>query len=239
MGRRATLPPGLRRSGAQYLGTRVVAACALVLLGTAGWIAAIDASAARAQDPEPTTIPASTTPEPAPDPAPTPTPRPKPQPKPKPAPARPRATAVAPSSVSPPATVQVQPTTQRVTRPRPAPRTTQRPPAKAKPKKAEPARVKAQRKIEPVVDTSNALPSIPAGGVAGASATSESTGSANGLLLLMMTLAVFCFAIAAVPWPIVSWRMAHYVTPRQTDVTLLGLFLMIAAGFFYVLTRGP
>jgi hypothetical protein len=29
------------------------------------------------------------------------------------------------------------------------------------------------------------------------------------------------------------------VTPRQTDLTLLGFILMVAAGFTYVLTRGP
>jgi hypothetical protein len=63
--------------------------------------------------------------------------------------------------------------------------------------------------------------------------------SARGLLLLVLTLAMFCFAIAAVPWPSVSWRMAYLVTPRQTDLTLLGFILMVAAGFTYVLTRGP
>ena len=230
------MPPGLRRSRAHYLGTRVVAACALVLLGTTGWIAANEASAARAQDPEPTTIPASTTPEPTPDPAPAPAPaaQPKPQPKPKPVPTRPRATSVATQSVSPAPT---QATTRPVVRPRPSGRAKQRPRVQANPKK--PARVKTERKIEPVVEKSAVVPVIPTGGVAGASATSESAGPADNLFLLALTLAIFCFAIAAIPWPVVTWRMAHYVTPRQVDLTLLGFILMAAAGFTYVLTRGP
>jgi hypothetical protein len=223
-----------------FLGTRIAAICALVLLGTIGALAARNASPARAQDPEPTTIPASTTPQPTPDPAPAPPPqpKPKPKPKPKPAPARPRATPVAPQSVT---SAPAQATTRPVVRSRPSAQAKQRPRAQPKPK-AKPAtrtRVKTERKVEPVVKETKILPSIPTGGVAGATAVSDSAESVDSLFLLVMTLAIFCFALAAIPWPAVSWRVAHYVTPRQTDLTLLGFILMVAAGFTYVLTRGP
>jgi uncharacterized membrane protein YidH (DUF202 family) len=111
-----------------------------------------------------------------------------------------------------------------------------------RPRRSAPAKPRQRAQAtgqEAAISKVKALPSIPAAGVAGASAASESAGSVTSLLVLVLTLAIFCFAIAAVRWPAVSWRMAHYVTPRQIDLTLLGFILMVAAGFAYVLTRGP
>jgi hypothetical protein len=226
---------------------RVLACCsvlALAVLAVLGWIAAPDGTAARTQDPEPTTVSTPTTTEPTPDPAPAPAPpaTPKPTPKPKPKPAqslwKPASSAPAPQSVSRPST---RATIRPVLRPRAPVRPKLRPRVHAKPKPKKRAPVKTERRAEPLVKKTQAkdVPSIPVGGVAGASAVSTSGGSEGSLFLLAIALAIFCFALAAVPWPALSSRMAYLVTPRQPNLTLLGLVLLVAAAFTYVLTRGP
>ena len=68
---------------------------------------------------------------------------------------------------------------------------------------------------------------------------SDSSGPLSNVVIALLGLAIVCFAVGAVRWAAVPSRVAYYVVPRQVDLTILGLLLLIAAGFTILLTRGP
>jgi hypothetical protein len=188
-------------------------------------------SIARADDPQPTTVPTPTLPTP--DPAP---PKPKPKPAPKPAP--------------PPRPV----THTQVYRPPAAPAPSTRPAATVQPKvrvqpEPKPKKVVKHKKA-PVKKKTTVLPKVnvtpPVGGVAGVQSafqTKSAGGSFNlGSLLIVLGLgvAIACFTIALVPATYLRWRPAAiFVSERQVDLTVVGLALLVAAAFTLFLTKGP
>jgi hypothetical protein len=189
--------------------------------------------AARADDPPPTTIPTPTVPEP--DPAPSPKPKPKPVPKPAPKPAPSRNVSHA-QTFRPP--VAPSPSARRTVTVKPKLR------AHVKPK---PNKV-LHKKLVVKKKTTTALPEamigspVPAVRVQNALST-KSGGSfslASLLVVLALSLAIACFAVAAVPANSVKWRTAAiFVSERQVDLAVIGLALLLATAFTLVLTKGP
>jgi hypothetical protein len=118
---------------------------------------------------------------------------------------------------------------------RPSARPKPRPRAHAKPKKR--IRTKAERQHEPIVKKVKAPKSVAHVDLAGA--TTTKTESVNTVVVSVMGFAILCFAIAAVPWAVVPRRAAYHVVPRQPNLTLLGLILLVAAAFTVLFTRGP
>jgi hypothetical protein len=168
---------------------------------------------------------------PTPDPAPPPKPKPKPKPAPKPAP-RPVATTPAyrppvtpaPSTTRPAATVS--PTVRAYPKPKPK---------KVKPK----APVKKKTTVLPKVTIA---PPVGALGVSNAFQPKSGGSFSLGSLLIVLGLstAIACFSIAVVPATYVRWRPAAiFVSERQVDLTVLGLALLVVAGFTLLLTKGP
>jgi hypothetical protein len=121
----------------------------------------------------------------------------------------------------------------------PSAKPTPRPHIKAKLKKRMPLQAKVERKPVPALKEPEPHRSVVPVDLVGARTATKSDGSLDRVVLLVMSgLAILCFAVAAIPWALVPSRVAYYVAPRQTDLTLLGLILLVTAGFTFVLTRG-
>jgi hypothetical protein len=178
-------------------------------------------SVAHADDPPTTTIPTPTLPVPDPAPPKT-TPKPTPKPAPKPSPSRQvsHAPAYTPP-VAPSPTVHAQ--------------------VKPKKKKVQPKKVR-HKKVVVKTETTTTLPTVTIAPVAAALGT-KSGGSFNlGSLLVVLglSLAIACLAVAVVPATYVKWRPAAiFVSERQVDLTVIGLGLLVVTAFMLVLTKGP
>ena len=58
------------------------------------------------------------------------------------------------------------------------------------------------------------------------------------MIIAVITLSIFVFAIAAVPARLVPWRTAaQFVHQRHVDLTLFGVVLLAAAGVAILLTK--
>ena len=59
------------------------------------------------------------------------------------------------------------------------------------------------------------------------------------VIVLGLSIAIACFAVALVPATSVKWRPAAiFVSERQVDLTVIGLGLLVAAAFTFFLTKG-
>jgi hypothetical protein len=178
-------------------------------------------SVAHADDPPTTTIPTPTLPEPDPAPPKT-TPKPTPKPAPKPSPSR---------------QVSHAPTY----RPPVAPSPTVHSQVKPKTKKVRHKKV-PHKKVVVKKETTTTLPTVTIAQV-GAALGPKSGGYLNlGSLLVVLglSLAIACLAIAVVPATYVKWRPAAiFVSERQVDLTVIGLGLLVVTAFMLVLTKGP
>ena len=59
------------------------------------------------------------------------------------------------------------------------------------------------------------------------------------VIVLGLSIAIACFAVALVPATSVKWRpVAIFVSERQVDLTITGLALLVAAAFTFFLTKG-
>ena len=89
--------------------------------------------------------------------------------------------------------------------------------------------------------TTTTLPTVTITPV-GAALGPKSGGSFNlGSLLVVLglSLAIACLAIAVVPATYVKWRPAAiFVSERQVDLTVIGLGLLVVTAFMLVLTKG-
>jgi hypothetical protein len=204
------------------IGASVLAAAAGLAFGL------LVPTVARADDPPPTTVPTPTVPTP--DPAP---PKPKPKPASKPTP-KPTST---PRHVSPTPTYQppVASSSQHATTVKPKPRTHVRPKKKVRHKKT------VVQKKTTVLPKVTAAPSVGAAGVQVALKTKSdgSIGLASLLVVLGLSFAIACFAVAAVPATAVKWRPAAiFVSERQVDLTLVGVALLVGAAFTFLVAKG-
>jgi hypothetical protein len=183
---------------------------------------------ARADTPPPTTVSTPTVPTPDPAPAPNPKPAPKPAPKSTPTPrhvsqAPTYQPPVAPASSSTPAAT-VKPKTR----------------VHVKPKKVRHKKAVVKKKTTPLPKISLAPP-VGAVGVQVALKTKSggSIGLASLLVVLGLSFAIACFAVAAVPATYVKWRPAAiFVSERQVDLTLVGVALLVGAAFTFLLAKG-
>jgi hypothetical protein len=191
------------------------------------------APAAPAQEEPPTTTAPAPAPDPTPDPAPPIKPKPKPKPKARPAPApAPRPSRPAPAPTP-------QPTFQ-------APRVqTQKPAVKRPVRKA----TKNVPKKAPVKPKPVTTPTIkPVGGSLGASIGLRNPAQAKSgdafdfsalVIVLGLTVAIACFAVAVIPATHVPWRPAAiFVSERQVDLTVLGFALLTLGAFAFFWTKG-
>jgi hypothetical protein len=73
--------------------------------------------------------------------------------------------------------------------------------------------------------------------------STKSSGSisvASLLVVLALSVAIACFAVAAMPASSVKWRPAAiFVSERQVELTVIGAALLLATAFTLVLTKGP
>jgi hypothetical protein len=206
---------------------RMLAIGAIVLAAASGLLfGLLLPSVARADDPTPTTIPTPTLPVPDPAPPKT-TPKPTPKPAPKPSPSRQVSHAPAytpPAAPSPTVHAQVKPKTKKV-----------------------PHKKVRHKKVVVKKETTTTLPTVtiaPVGAVGvQAALKTKSGGSFNlGSLLVVLGLsvAIACLAVAVVPATHVKWRPAAiFVSERQVDLTVIGLGLLVVTAFMLVLTKGP
>jgi len=99
----------------------------------------------------------------------------------------------------------------------------------------------AVKKETTTTTTTTTLPTVTIAQV-GATLGPKSGGSFNlGSLLVVLglSLAIACLAIAVVPATYVKWRPAAiFVSERQVDLTVIGLGLLVVTAFMLVLTRG-
>jgi len=210
---------------------RLLAIGALVLSAATGLaFGLLVPTFARADTPPPTTV--STPTVPTPDPAPAPKPKPKPAPKP------------APKSIPTPRHVSQAPTYQ----PPVAPASSSTPAATVKPKTSVHVKPKKVRHKKTVVKKKTTpLPKIslapPVGAVGVQVALKTKSGGSIGLASLLVVLglsfAIACFAVAAVPATYVKWRPAAiFVSERHVDLTLVGVALLVGAAFTFLLAKG-
>ncbi len=213
---------------------RAFAFSALLLCTAAGLTFGLAVPSAFADDPPPTTVPTPTLP--APDPAP---PKPKPTPKPKPvSPAAPRTVRTTPVYHAP-TPAPVVPSSSST---RPTVHTHVKPKRKVRHKKAV-----VKKKVAPT--TTPTLPTVTvvttAGAVGAPSVFHSKSGGGGSLdfssivIVLGLSIAIACFAVALVPATSVKWRPAAiFVSERQVDLTVIGLGLLVAAAFTFFLTKG-
>jgi hypothetical protein len=115
--------------------------------------------------------------------------------------------------------------------------------AQVKPK-AKKVRHKTVRHKKVIVktETTTTLPTVTIAQV-GAALGPKSGGSFNFgslIVVLGLSLAIACLAVAVVPATYVKWRPAAiFVSERQVDLTVIGLGLLVVTAFMLVLTRGP
>jgi len=208
---------------------RMLAIGAIVLATASGLAVGLSLTpAARADDPPPTTVPTPTVPEP--DPA--PLPKPKPKPAPKPAPSRKVSHA---QTFRPP--VAPSPSARRTVTVKPKVRAHVTP----KPKKVLHKKPVVRKKTTALPEVVIGAP-VRAVGVQNALST-KSSGSfslASLLVVLALSVAIACFAAAAVPATSVRWRPAAiFVSERQIELTVIGVALLLATAFTLVVTKGP
>ena len=208
---------------------RMLAIGAIVLATASGLTVGLFLTpAARADDPPPTTVPTPTVPEP--DPA--PLPKPKPKPAPKPAPSRKVSHA---QTFRPP--VAPSPSARRAVTVKPKVRAHVTP----KPKKVLHKKPVVRKKTTALPEVVIGAP-VRAVGVQNELST-KSSGSfslASLLVVLALSVAIACFAAAAVPASSVRWRPAAiFVSERQVELTVIGLALLLATAFTLVVTKGP
>ena len=210
---------------------RAFAFSAVLLCAAAGLTFGLAVPSALADDPPPTTVPTPTLP--APDPAP---PKPKPKPVSHPAPRPVRTTPV----YHAPTPAPVVPSSSST---RPTVHTLVKPKKKVRHKKAV-----VKKKAAPTTTTAT-LPTVPvlttAGAVGVPSVFHSKSGGGGSLnlgsivIVLGLSIAIVCFAVALVPATSVKWRPAAiFVSERQVDLTITGLALLAAAAFTFFLTKG-
>jgi hypothetical protein len=187
-------------------------------------------ASARADDTTPTTVPTPTipTPDPAP-PKPKPTAKPAPKPAPKPSPTR--QVSHTPTYRPP---VEPSPTVHAQIKPKPTTvlhKTVRHKKVVVTKKKA--------------TTTSLPTPTIAPVGAVGVRAalrtkSDEPFNLRSLLVVLGLSLAIGCFAVAIVPVTYVRWRPAAiFVSERQVDLTVIGLGLLVVIVFALFLTGGP
>lgn len=221
----------MRRENVSRL-RRAFAVGAVLLCAAAGLTFGFAVPSAFADDPPPTTVPTPTLP--APDPAP-PKPKPKPVSHPTPRPVRttpvyhaPTPATVVPSSSS------TAPTVHTHVKPK---------------KKVQHKKAVVKKKVAPTTTTTATLPTVTVSTTAGAvgvpSVFHPKSGGARSLdfgsivIVLGLSIAIACFAVALVPATSVKWRPAAiFVSERQVDLTVIGLGLLVAAAFTFFLTKG-
>jgi len=85
------------------------------------------------------------------------------------------------------------------------------------------------------------LPSFVPAGAESAGAPQSSAAAIDytrSMIIAVITLSIFVFAIAAVPARLVPWRTAaQFVHQRHVDLTLFGVVLLAAAGVAILLTK--
>jgi hypothetical protein len=109
-----------------------------------------------------------------------------------------------------------------------------------KPKKVRHKKTVVKKKTTPLPKISLAPP-VGAVGVQVALKTKSggSIGLASLLVVLGLSFAIACFAVAAVPATYVKWRPAAiFVSERQVDLTLVGVALLVGAAFTFLLAKG-
>ena len=211
----------------------------LVALATAGAFGLFASSAARADDPPPTTVPTPTLPTPVPAPVTPPPPSKTPPPR----------TSKPPRRSTPPA--NRTPSHAATPTPTPTPTYTQptvvSPPTHALPNQSHRSAKKVHRKAKPASRGSKPAASAKpkAQGTLGASVgfllqpKAKSAGNPPNLspfIILGLALAVACFLVALVPATAVPWRpVAVFISQRQFDLTLAGLALLAATLWVYTM----
>ena len=212
---------------------RAFASSAVLLCAAAGLTFGLAVPSAFADDPPPTTVPTPTLP--APDPAPRRS-RAKPKPVSHPAPRTVRTTPV----YHAPTPAPVVPSSSST---RPTVHTHVKPKKKVRHKKAV-----VKKKAAPTTTTAT-LPTVTvlttAGAVGVPSVFHSKSGGGGSLdfgsivIVLGLSIAIACFAVALVPATSVKWRPAAiFVSERQVDLTVIGLALLVAAAFTFFLTKG-
>ena len=83
------------------------------------------------------------------------------------------------------------------------------------------------------------LPSfVPAGAEAAPQSSAAAIDYTRSMIIAVITLSIFVFAIAAVPVRLVPWRTAaQFIHQRHVDLTLFGVVLLAAAGVAILLTK--
>ena len=233
-----------RRTVAESPEAVLCAVCAIVLAGVAGLAAgfvARGASAAVADDPQPTTVVQTS---PAPDHAPQPAPAVKPKPKPAPTPHPPqsrRAPAPTPQPVAPaPAVRQAPVAKSRVRTPAKPMKKVQRKPKKMQRKKvvrkapATPKAPASKTKVSKTLGVSVGLrtPAQPKSGSGG------SRDSGSLLMVVALAIAIACLTIAMIPATALPWRpAAAFVSESRLDLTVIGVALLMIVTFMFLWTR--
>ena len=212
---------------------RAFAFSAVLFCAAAGLTFGLAVPSAFADDPPPTTVPTPTLP--APDPAP-PKPTPTPKPVSHPAPRTVRTTPVyhapTPAPVVP-SSSSTRPTVHAHVKPK---------------KKVRHKKAVVKKKAAPTTTTAT-LPTVPvlttAGAVGVPSVFHSKSGGGGSLdfgslvIVLGLSIAIACFAVALVPATSVKWRPAAiFVSERQVDLTITGLALLVGAAFTFFLTKG-
>ena len=214
---------------------RAFAFSAVLLCAAAGLTFGLAVPSAFADDPPPTTVPTPTLP--APDPAPPNRADPKPKPVSHPAPRTVRTTPV----YHAPTPAPVVPSSSST---RPTVHTHVKPKKKVRHKKAV-----VKKKAAPTTTTTATLPTVTVSTTAGAVGVPSVFHSKSGgggsldfgsiVIVLGLSIAIACFAVALVPATSVKWRPAAiFVSERQVDLTVIGLGLLVAAAFTFFLTKG-
>jgi cytoskeletal protein RodZ len=212
----------------------------LLILATGVAFGLVASNAARADDPEPTTVSTPTLPAPVPAPSPPPAAS---KPPPRKSPPQTRSTP-APKSTTPRPTSRIAtPTTPTLAKPQPTSSPTRALPSKkrAKAKTARKAKAAirraetAEKKVK-ASETLGASVGFLVQPKARAGKPSQDSPLNSLVVILGCALAVACFLIALVPATAVPWRPAAiFISQRQLDLTLAGIALLGAALWFYVM----
>jgi hypothetical protein len=203
----------------------------VLLCAAAGLTFGLAVPSAFADDPPPTTVPTPTLP--APDPAP---PKPKPKPVSHPAPRTVRTTPV----YHAPTPAPVVPSSSAT---RPTVHTHVKPKKKVRQKKAVVKKKAAPTTTTATLPTVTVLTTAGAVGVPSVFHSKSGGGGSSDLgsivIVLGLSIAIACFAVALVPATSVKWRPAAiFVSERQVDLTITGLGLLVVAAFTFFLTKG-
>jgi hypothetical protein len=118
-----------------------------------------------------------------------------------------------------------------------------------KPKKVRHKKAVVKKKVAPTTITTATLPTVTVlttAGAVGVPSVFDSKSGGGGspdfssiVIVLGLSIAIACFAVALVPATSVKWRPAAiFVSERQVDLTITGLALLVAAAFTFFLTKG-